>query len=237
MRNHKKRNQVYLIAIGIVTLLLLSMLSFSMGWFSNQTVERAEVKEKKGIQLPDGSFIQLNAGSSVSFNEATFPEKKIIELEGEALFVVKRGQTFLIKTDYGYVRSTGTQFGVYARPDGFEVACYLGKAEVIKNKETLVLSMNEQAVWKDGQFNKQSNYRERPDWTSGESIFVEEPFLKVIGELERQYGLKVVLDITGNPPFTGGIPHREIQIAVDNLVKPYGYNYEQNGRILKIWEP
>lgn len=237
MRNYKKRNQVYLIAIGIVTLLLLSMLSFSMGWFSSQTVELAEIKEKKGIQLPDGSFVQMNAGSRVSFNDATFPEKRIIELEGEAFFVIKRGQPFLVKTDYGYVRSTGTQFGVYARPDGFKTTCFLGNAEVIKNEENLVLSMNEQATWKDGQFNKKPNYRERPYWIDNESVFNEEPFRKAVGELERQYGLKVVLDITGNPPFTGGIPHHEIQAAVDNLVKPYGYNYEQNGQTLKIWEP
>ncbi|GAB5555415.1 MAG: hypothetical protein Sapg2KO_50060 [Saprospiraceae bacterium] len=237
MRNHKKRNQAYLIAIGIVTLLLLSMLSFSMGWFSNQTVERTEIKEKRGFQLPDGSFIELNADSRVSFNEATFPEKKIIELEGEAFFVVKRGQPFLVKTDYGYVRSSGTQFGVYARPDGFDATCYLGKVEVIKTEETLVLGINEQAFWKDGQFNKQANYRERPDWIDGESVFNEAPFLQAIGELERQYGLKVVLDITGNPPFTGGIPHNEIQTAVDNLVEPYGYRYHQEGNTLRIWEP
>lgn len=237
MRNHKKRNQAYLIAIGIVTLLLLSMLSFSMGWFSNQTVERTEVTEKRGFQLPDGSFVQLNADSHVSFNAATFPEKRIIELEGEALFVVKRGQPFLVKTDYGYVRSSGTQFGVYARPDDFEAVCYLGNAEIIKKEETLALSRNEQAIWNNGQFNKQVSYRDRPDWIDGESVFNEAPFLKVVRELERQYGLKVTLDITGNPPFTGGIPHKEIQTAVDNLVKPYGYRYEQEGNILKIWEP
>lgn len=237
MRNHKKRNQAYLVATGVVALLLILLLSFSMGWFSNQTIERAEVQEKREIQLPDGSFVQLNAGSSVSFNATTFPEKRLIELKGEALFIIKRGKPFLVKTAYGYVRSSGTQFNVYARPDDFEITCFLGKAEAIKKDENLLLSMNERALWKDDQFVKSPYYGERPDWTYGESVFVEEPFLKAVGELERQYGLEVILDITGNPPFTGGISHKELQSAVDNLVEKYGYNYEQNGRILKIWEP
>lgn len=237
MRNYKKRNQTYLLATGIVALLLILLLAFSSGWFNNQTTEFAKVKEKREIQLPDGSFVQLNAGSSVSFNANTFPEKKIIKLDGEALFVVKRGDPFLVKTDYGYVRSFGSQFNVYARPDDFDITCLLGKVEVIKNDETLVLGMNEQVVWKDGQFNKKPHYGDRPDWTYLETAYNKEPFKKAVAELERQYDLKVILDITGNPPFTGGIPHTELQSAVDNLVEPFGYKYEQNGRILKIWEP
>ncbi|MEM6378658.1 MAG: DUF4974 domain-containing protein, partial [Bacteroidota bacterium] len=96
---------------------------------------------------------------------------------------------------------------------------------------------NEQVVWKDGQFVKSPQYNDRPDWTYLETVFKEEPLSKAIDELERQYGIKVVLDITENPLFTGGLPHNDIQTAVDNLVNPYGYRYEQNGRILKIWEP
>ena len=237
MRNYKKRNQAYFVAAGFVALLLILLLSFSLGWFGNKTVERAEVQDKREIPLPDGSFVQLNAESQVSFNEKTFAEKRIIELKGEALFAVKRGAPFVVKTDYGYIRSTFGQFGVYSRPDGFDVSSFLSKVEIIKDEVRFTLENNEQAVWKDGLFEKVPNYNDRPDWTYLETIFREEPLSKAIDELERQYGIKVELDITGNPPYSGGLPHNDIQQAVDNLVNPYGYRYEQNGRILKIWEP
>lgn len=237
MRNYKNRNQAYFLAIGIVAVLLVLLLAFSMGWVSNKTTERAEIQEKRGFQLPDGSFVQLNAESKVTFNESTFPERKIIQLDGEALFVVKRGEPFLVKTDYGYIRSYGGQFNVYARTDDFDVTCLLGKIDVIKNDETLPMGNNEQVVWKDGQFLKKPHYGDRPDWTYFETTFIEESFSKAVDEIERQYGIKIILDITGNPPFTGGIPHQELQSAIDNLVDPFGYKYEQNGSVLKIWEP
>jgi ferric-dicitrate binding protein FerR (iron transport regulator) len=237
MINHKKRNKAYLIGIGIVTLFLLLLFSFKLGWLSNQTVEQTAAQQKREIQLPDGSFANLNAGSKISFNADNFAEKRIVTLEGEALFVVKRGQPFLVKTKYGYARSTSNQFNVYARPDDFEVTCFLGQVEAIHSEERILLSMNETAIWKNNTFVKSPYYSERPDWMIGETIFKEESFQKAIGELERLYNLKVVLETTGNPPFTGNMPHNELQTAVDNLVDPYGYRYEQNGRILRIWEP
>jgi len=201
------------------------------------TKEVTSFGDKANIQLPDGSFVGLNAGSTLRYNAADFKEKRIVALEGEGHFTVRRGGGFLCETDYGLVRVLGTQFNVYTRPDGFEVSCYLGKVEVRNQGEIIELNMNEKAIWQEDHFEKIPEYSEKPRWVIGESVFQEARYSSVLDELERQYNLEVKTEITGNPPFTGSFPHDNLQEAMDKVVDPYGYRYEQKEQEIRIWEP
>lgn len=217
--------------------LLLLFLVFLYSCSPYNTMEKALPGEKKAVNLPDQSSVQLNAGSSLQFNSNTFADKRIVQLDGEAMFYVRRGSAFLVKTDYAIIRSFAHNFNVYARPDGFEVTCYIGKVEVIKDKEILELNMNEKATWTGDHFEKTVDPSDSPRWINNETVFIKKPYSSVIAELERQFNLKVDLDITGNPPFSGSFPHRSLQQAMDNIVDPFGYRYEQNGNQMRIWEP
>mgnify|MGYP000014686830 CR=1 FL=1 len=215
--------------------LLLAFLAQSCSPYDTTAV--TPFGKKANVPLPDGSFIDLNAGSTLRYNASDFTEKRIVELEGEAYFLVKRGGGFLCKTPYGLVRVIGTSFNVYARPDGFSVSCYLGKVEVRHQGDIMELQLNEKAIWQEDHFEKVPEYAERPAWIKGETIFKAAAYTSVLSALERQFNLEVNAEITGNPPFTGSFPHDDLQQAMDNIVDPFGYRYAQNGRQMRIWEP
>ncbi len=218
--------------------LALAIVAFQFGLFDNRTTFTTLAQQKEAVQLPDGSYVTLNAGSQIRYNEMNFAEKRLIELKGEAYFVVKRGGGFLVKTNEGLVRVLGTNFNVYARKDGFEVTCYIGKVEARNEGQIVELTSGQAVEWEENQFIEKRNVFEQPKWMDGapESIYDNVPLSKVVGELERQFGLQVDLDIKEDYLYRGGFPHDDLQQAMDNITEVWGLRYEQDGTRMRIWE-
>jgi transmembrane sensor len=109
----------------------------------SEYVQTSKAGERKSFQLPDGSKVMLNAGSSVripvGFNRST----REISLEGEAFFDVARdgSKPFVIHTSRMDIRVLGTSFNVKAYP---------GEART----ETSLLTGSVEVVLKDGRNEK-----------------------------------------------------------------------------------
>lgn len=221
--------------VSLVLVALLLVLGFQFGFFQFGTVHETRYMEKEQVNLPDGSFVQLNAGSKFRYRKKGFADRRIVNLDGEAMFYVRRGNGgFLVKTKQGLVRVLGTNFNVYARPDGFEVTCYLGKVEVRKDGEIMPLDIGEKAIWDGTQLQKSTTYYERPRWIGGEAVFQDAPLRKVLDEVERQYGIRFKTELAKEYTYTGGIPHGELQVAMDNIADALDLNYEQEDRIMYL---
>ena len=218
----------------LVAAIILLILGFQFGLFSGTTLVRTKVMEKQRVDLPDGSFVHLNAGSKVRFNDKKFPEQRIISLEGEGMFYVKRGGGFLVKTRQGLVRVLGTNFNIYARPDGFRVSCYLGKVEVRKGEEIVAVNVGESVNWDGSKLQKSPEYNEEPFWTIGESVYKGAPLIQVIDELNRQFGVQFKLDLEEDYFYTGSIPHNSLQVAMDNIAEAFELNYKQEGAVISL---
>ena len=165
--------------------------------------------EQKELRLPEESLVTLNAGSSVSYNRKSFDRDRVLELQGEAFFNVKPGSTFKVETDFGTVTVVGTSFNVVSRHDRFEVSCYTGKVKVENNKQVpLMIGAGERSIQNQADFTlRQFTFipsGETPEWITGKFTFENQPLSIVIGELERQYDVKVKLE-TGleDLPYTG----------------------------------
>jgi ferric-dicitrate binding protein FerR (iron transport regulator) len=79
---------------------------------------RAVPGEKRGISLPDGSRVTLNAGSSLSYPRWKSGTRKV-RLTGEAFFEVTHDPAFpfVVETDGMGITVLGTKFNVSAFPD------------------------------------------------------------------------------------------------------------------------
>lgn len=68
------------------------------------------------FQLPDGSNVWLNSGSSLEFPDHFSTSQRVVQLTGEAYFEVQANEKspFLVKTPYFIVTATGTRFNVSA---------------------------------------------------------------------------------------------------------------------------
>ena len=91
--------------------------------------------EVKFVVLPDGSFVTLNANSSIKYSRFSFGEiNREVYLNGEADFSVvhtKSNQKFIVKTDNKVdVTVLGTQFSVYTRNSQDKVVLRKGKVSL-----------------------------------------------------------------------------------------------------------
>ncbi|MBX2871188.1 MAG: FecR domain-containing protein [Saprospiraceae bacterium] len=156
----------------------------------------AEYAEQRTILLPDDSEVKLNAGTTISFDEKKWEEERIVHLDGEAFFQVKKGQTFSVHTDRGTVEVLGTSFNVNTHDGRFDVACYTGQVQVASKElldtsaildpgDRLRLDRDQQQMQADT-FDLQRAY-----WVSGSIEFESTALSDVFAEMERQFDVEI----------------------------------------------
>ena len=163
--------------------------------FTTQSFE-TKISENQIINLSDGSTITLNSESLIKYDKNFNIKNRIITLEGEAYFDVKKSTIpFIVETDYGRVNVLGTSFNVRARDDGFEVGVNNGFVEVSDQSSTVQL--------KKGQFLKALSdynskdisditYHNYPGWLNQKLYCEQTPLSKVCNEIERTFNIKIV---------------------------------------------
>jgi ferric-dicitrate binding protein FerR (iron transport regulator) len=115
---------------------------------------------KSTIELPDGSVVTLNSGSTLKYPGTFAASERTVVLDGEAFFDVKKNPSspFLVKTKDITVRVLGTSFNVksYSDENLTETTLVTGKVEIVRNNITnkaevtdkpLVLTPNQKAVF------------------------------------------------------------------------------------------
>jgi transmembrane sensor len=164
--------------------------------------------EQRAFELPDGSVIHLNTNSQVELKfSAELREVRL--LQGEALFRVHHDQArpFRVYTSDAVIQAVGTQFNVYARADGTEVAVIEGRVSVTpeSTRETPAIphapasdvrsvGASEAAHIAHG---GQVNVRAAPDvsdvvaWRERRLVFRQETLERIVSEFNR-YGARQI---------------------------------------------
>lgn len=102
--------------------------------------EASKAGERKSFQLPDGSKVMLNAGSTINIFKDFNARTREISLSGEAFFDVvhNTGKPFIIHTSSMDIKVLGTVFNVKAYPKdkSTETSLIKGSVEItLHNKE------------------------------------------------------------------------------------------------------
>jgi len=207
------------------------LLFFGIWQFINyMQVERVEIAkgQHSEYKLPDGSLVFLNAESKMSFNKKNFLHRRTLNLEGEAFFSIRKGSTFTIKTKVADINILGTSFNVYARSEGFKVACVTGKVQVISGSQQVVLTPGQSAVVNNTTLEKniEKNIETVADWRSGEFYFENTSLNLIFHEIERQFNVTFVLPDINGKFFTGNFNNKNLVEALDIVCIPMGLTYE-----------
>ena len=196
--------------------------------FFSATEINAGMAETKTLTLPDNSSVTLNADSSIEYDKKSFEENRIIHLKGEAFFDVAKGSSFTVKTNNGDVTVLGTEFNVYSRNQLIEVHCFEGKVQVSNSKETVILTPGKGVKsTTEGALDSKEIKESKPNWMSGKSTFSQVTLQQLIGELERQYDIR----ITTNPNidldrlFSGFFVHNDLDKALKTCFEPMDISY------------
>ena len=186
----------------------------------------------------EGSKVQMNDGSSISYDPAAWAEKRLVKLSGEAYFEVEKGVKFIVQTNKGTVEVLGTKFNVNAWGEQLMVECYEGRVAVNAAGERKEVTLGKAVIVNANGIGAVAGIdRGRPMWQTGQSRFENAKIKTVFEELERQYDIKV-----NAPPinrnFTGGFTHTQLDDALKAICLPLQLKYEisQDKKSVRISE-
>jgi len=185
--------------------------------------------------LSDGTEVQLNAESQITFNKNSYDSKRELTLKGEAFFNVKAGSSFSIKTPNGRIMVLGTSFNVFSRDNLFIVTCLSGKVMVMSANQTVTISQGETAELSEGKLKRYRNDKLQyvTGWIDGEFYFENTPLNLVFKEIERQFNVKFTGRERQDEFFTGSFENKDLKVALEIVCLPMGLNFEidKNGQI------
>lgn len=152
------------------------------------------------VNLPDGSIVKLNGGSSISYSQGYGVDSRIVNIEGEGYFEVKKDSTkpFIVNSANIIVKVLGTKFNFcdYPQEEQALVALDEGKVNMtsVASKQEITLLPNQHVVLdkKTGTMTLQDTKTlvNKGQWTKGVIAFNGESLKDIAAVLERCYSIK-----------------------------------------------
>ncbi|MCW0481587.1 FecR family protein [Gaoshiqia sediminis] len=196
---------------------------------------------RTNVDLPDGSTVFLNSGSSMKFSsQFASQDQRLIELKGEGYFAVAKdpNRPFIVKAGPIEVEALGTEFNVdaYEPEHAIDVVLVEGKVAINTTdrqtaKKLLVLEPNQLGRFeaKENKLIKEntSDLEKYIGWIDGKMVFLDDPIREVIRELEHWYNVQIELtdQRLANYRFTGTFidePVEEI-LKIFSMTSPLSY--------------
>lgn len=182
--------------------------------------------ERSNVVLPDGSSVNLNAGSVLKFAPSFISQTREVILQGEAFFKVKHDNSrpFIVKTDNLKIQVLGTNFNVSNYPDDSSIITFLekGKIQICLEDANFVLKPREVL-----EYNKATGESSKlvvtddhiSDWTKGILTVKGETIEELSKKLERKFDVQIVFgdEEVKNHIYTGSIKDDDINVVLEAL--------------------
>lgn len=186
--------------------------------------------QKMLAELPDGSTVDMNAGSVLKYYPLKWRFERKLKFEGEGYFEVQKGKKFEVESANGTTLVVGTSFNIYARDDNYRVTCLTGKVKVVSNSnESVLLSPNHHVEIENGKFIMKTNYKTQKaiGWKTNQFDFTGRPLKEVFSEIERQFDVRIqIQNELKNRNFSSNFSKPEnVEEVLDYVCKSMQLNY------------
>lgn len=253
----KKRLRLWqsVAAASVALLLVFSGLRFMEQRTENALPIYVESKSPAGsvtqLTLSDGTIVELNACSSISYPLQFTGNDRTVKLNGEAYFEVaeNKKKPFIVETNDVKVRVLGTHFNVKSYNEdakiittlmegsvrvGFNHPDFMGKSVVLFPDQQIILDKNthETNILKV----KSELYA---SWKDGQCFFENEKLADIAKILERQFGVMITVTSTNieKQLYSGFFSKREGLLQILNSFKKYrNFDYKQTDDGIEIFE-
>nr|WP_321355702.1 FecR family protein [uncultured Draconibacterium sp.] len=153
--------------------------------------------ENLKVDLPDGSSILLNGGSSLRFIEQFSATKREVQIKGEAYCKIakEKARPFIVNLGEYKVQVLGTTFNVDAYPENENISVALVEGSVkveAKQGDDVSLKPGKMVVFnqKTNQYVKcDFDFNEQLGWRNKNFRFKNTPLPEVYKQLEYRYGV------------------------------------------------
>lgn len=199
---------------ALATLAVLVGLSVWLGLWTQTVAVPPGARDT--VSLPDGSVVELSAGSTLRYAPFWWPGPRTVTLDGEAFFdVAPDDDAFAVETFNARVVVTGTQFNVRAWRDDpaprTTVALTEGRVHVARRAPAaapVTLRPGETSIVASDTTETVAATTLPMDrvlaWRSGGLAFVDQPLASALRELERRFAVHITLadSALGTRPLT-----------------------------------
>jgi ferric-dicitrate binding protein FerR (iron transport regulator) len=213
-----------------------------------QTLE-TEKGEKARVTFSDGSRVVLNSASSVRFPQEFSGSRREVYLEGEAYFEVAHDSDhpFIVYAQDVEVEVLGTEFNVksWSEDTSIEVTVRDGKVSVGSTDESINESQDQdkkKVILTEGMYTsvdengipsppQSVNATNHLLWTHGGLHFDNEPFNKVVRDIERRFNVQVagVPDDLKDVPYTGTFQYADLDEVLSVIGASMKIEYRRDG--------
>lgn len=208
-------------------------------------IKQAPEGVKLQFELPDGSFVHLNSGSSLKFSRE-FNDRNAF-LEGEAYFDVVSDPQRPFKVECDEVTTTvlGTSFNIFSHQKEVVVSVATGKVKVDfggKGPSTVYLKPGEQvALDRDKETTEVSHFNlyKTIAWKEGVILFEESGLADIIDILQKWYGVEIEIvgieDIRNVKwEYSGEFDNETLENVLAGIGYVKGFRYKISGRKVKL---
>lgn len=210
-------------------------------------VVKNNAERKRSLTLEDGSVITLAKSSTLRYPRHFDPKNRQVELEGEAVFNIKRdtSRPFFVYSGELVTQVLGTSFKVtsFGNSRTIEVQVLSGKVSVYENQQKSTESRNG-VVLRPNQkitFDKEAKrlipelvempVMVEPPVQTRELAFEESPLQTVLSTLQKAYDIEIVVEnpALNNCTFTGDITSLPLHTQLRFICKSVNASYELRG--------
>ena len=245
---------------ALAAILMALSLWVYITWFSPTEIQQITKTTGRGqrttVTLSDGSKVQLNAESEVTYPERfTDQRTRVIALTGEAFFEVKEnpGKPFIVKTGNLNTTVLGTSFNVRAYPEDENIAVTVATGKVLvapsPHPETTAkgtplstgvkLEKNQQARFHKTRASitlSEVSLEEHLAWKDGIIRFDDIPLAEAMSLLERWFNVSIQLERPdlGSCYIDGSYEGESLVNILESMkfVNGVAYEFQGNDKIL-----
>ncbi len=180
------------LAAAAVLLLAIGITRFSQPWGSTYTTGLGEVET---VTLDDGSVVRLGAGSALRVARRS---SRSLRLDGRAFFAVVTDSAtpFTVETSAGRAEVLGTRFEIASSTDSLRLVVIEGRVALDASGTRVEVAHGEVSRVTAGSAPSspvQTDVWALLDWPSGLLIFQATPLIDVLAQIERHFGVPVVI--------------------------------------------
>jgi ferric-dicitrate binding protein FerR (iron transport regulator) len=198
-------------------------------------------------QLPDGSQVTLNTGSSLKYQKKFEKDQRMVELTGEAYFEVSPDQSrpFIVNTDKIEIKVLGTSFNVNAYKDNdiIEVVVNTGQVAVTKEgeiTERIILKSGNRGIFNKSDQSLKLSIIEDPNflsWKTRQFMFEDRSLEEIILTINRIYNSNILItsDSLKEKRVTTSFNNQSLEAILNVLAATLDLDIrENNGEIMLV---
>ncbi len=192
--------------VWIAAAAAVALIAFGLGYLLYPQTLSAPYGQRVAGVLPDGSTVELNSGTTLSYNRLFGIRNRNVRLDGEAFFTVAQGEIpFVVTANQAVVEVTGTSFNVRSRSDdpGLETRVHVASGSVVlfpagQADRRVTLSAGDWSRWNTGMESPRvpepAPSGDIGEWRENRFHFRSESLGMIFREIERRFDIRIELE-------------------------------------------